>query len=372
MTFFTAESARKHEVAPGFVARFFHSATMTFAHWDIPKGSALPEQRHHHEQVAHILAGEFELTVDGKVHVLRTGDVAVIPSNAVHSGRAITACKIIDAFQPVREDYLQLTNGEQGTDPATSLPDYQFDPQAYEEEERSRPDEMAMIESAVNSLRQFIDKRHSTSLLDLCCGTGLPLSLIVPHEKIRTVTGLDICQEYLHFTRKLFAAVPGVSFLLGDAIDHPLPSQSYDAILLCSAYHHIEDTRKVDFLKRVRSLLSIGGRAFVAENILPPYDERDQLSYKRAVTTFYDAVLNDAVAGNPELPLRVKQLIERVAKYGCDGDYEYKVSIDTFLRDIKLAGLEVESIEKVWPRQGLLATTTGGNYALVLKVAGAQ
>lgn len=253
---------------------------------------------------------------------------------------------------------------------ATALPDYQFDPHAYEEEERSRPDEMAMIEAAVERLRQFVDSRNSTTVLDLCCGTGLPLSLIVPHPKIRTATGLDICAEYLQFTRKLFEAVPGVSFLQGDAVDHPLPCASYDAILLCSAYHHIEDTRKVDFLKRVAALLSTGGRAFMAENILPPYDERDPLSYQRSVTNFYDAVLRDAVAGNPQLPLRVRQLIERVAKYGCDGDYEYKVSIDTLLRDIKLAGLEVAHVEKVWPTQGLLATTTGGNYALVLKAAG--
>ena len=372
MPFFSADAAKRHEIAPGFVATFFHSATMTFAHWDILEGSVLPEHSHHHEQVAHVLSGEFELTVDGKSQVLRAGDVAVIPSNAVHSGVAIKACKIIDAFHPVREDYVNLVDSEPSTGFTNSLPDYRFDPQAYEEEERSRPDEMAMIESAISNLKRFVDARNTTDLLDMCCGTGLPLSLILPHERIRTVTGLDICQEYLQFARRSFAAAPNVSFVLGDAIDQPLPFQKYDAILLCSAYHHVEDTRKVDFLKRVRSLLAMGGRAFMAENILPPYDDRDLMSYQRSVTTFYDSVLNDAISRNPQLPIRVKQLIERVAKYGCDGDYEYKVSIDILLRDIKLAGLEVENIEKVWPAQGMLAATTGGNYSLVLRVAGAE
>ena len=31
----------------------------------------------------------------------------MIPSNATHSGRAITACRILDVFYPLREDYLK-------------------------------------------------------------------------------------------------------------------------------------------------------------------------------------------------------------------------------------------------------------------------
>jgi quercetin dioxygenase-like cupin family protein len=49
--------------------------------------------------------GEFELTVDGETEVLRPGVVAVIPSDAEHSGRALTDCRVIDIFHPVREDY---------------------------------------------------------------------------------------------------------------------------------------------------------------------------------------------------------------------------------------------------------------------------
>ena len=54
-----------------------------------------------------MLEGTFELTIDGVANVMKADSVAVIPSNAVHSGRAITACRILDAFYPVREDYLK-------------------------------------------------------------------------------------------------------------------------------------------------------------------------------------------------------------------------------------------------------------------------
>ncbi|HVY12836.1 MAG TPA: cupin domain-containing protein [Alphaproteobacteria bacterium] len=94
-------------VIPGYRAKFMHSANMTFVLWDIDAGAPLPEHAHPHEQVAHLLAGTFELVINGKPNVLQAGSTAVIPSNAVHSGKAITPCRILDAFYPLREDYLK-------------------------------------------------------------------------------------------------------------------------------------------------------------------------------------------------------------------------------------------------------------------------
>ena len=92
-------------IIPGFRARFIHSANMTFALWDIDAGASLPEHAHPHEQVSHLLEGEFILTIAGESNVMKTGSVAVVPSNARHSGKAVTACRILDVFCPLREDY---------------------------------------------------------------------------------------------------------------------------------------------------------------------------------------------------------------------------------------------------------------------------
>ena len=48
---------------------------------------------------------ELELTVDGEKHRLMSGKAMVLPPNIPHSGLAITACRIMDTFYPVREDY---------------------------------------------------------------------------------------------------------------------------------------------------------------------------------------------------------------------------------------------------------------------------
>ena len=93
------------EVMPGFRGRFVHGENVTLAYWNIDKGAVLPAHSHPHEQVVNVLDGEFELVVEGTPHVLRTGDVFAISGNAPHSGRALTSCRILDVFCPIREDY---------------------------------------------------------------------------------------------------------------------------------------------------------------------------------------------------------------------------------------------------------------------------
>ncbi|MBX3577677.1 MAG: cupin domain-containing protein [Rhizobiaceae bacterium] len=99
------EQLERRTVIPGFVGRFCHSESMTFALWEIAEGAVLPEHGHVHEQVAYVLDGVFELTLPGEVRRLTAGMISSIPSNVRHSGRALANCRILDVFQPVREDY---------------------------------------------------------------------------------------------------------------------------------------------------------------------------------------------------------------------------------------------------------------------------
>ena len=105
MAFLSAADMARKEPIPGFVGRFATGVTMTSVSWVIAAGSELPEHSHPHEQVAHVLDGEFEMTIEGQTRRLGPGMVAFIPPNATHSGRAVTACRIIDVFHPVRDDY---------------------------------------------------------------------------------------------------------------------------------------------------------------------------------------------------------------------------------------------------------------------------
>ncbi|MGH8905688.1 MAG: class I SAM-dependent methyltransferase [Egibacteraceae bacterium] len=250
------------------------------------------------------------------------------------------------------------------------LPDYKQDPEAYELEERSRPDEMLMINTAVAWALSLLDDLEKAFVLDLCCGTGLSLDSIVDHPNIGLIVGVDICKPYLDFAAKRFSGSRTEPiYLQEDAVEVCLPEYEWDVVMLCSAYHHIENERKLQFLEKVRRLIGASGHAVLAENVLPQYEEHDEASYENAIRFFYAEVLKEAKSKNPELPSYVEGLIERVAQYGYDGDYEYKTCYRVLANNLENAGLRIVLQERVWPRSGALSRTSGGNYVLLLRAA---
>jgi quercetin dioxygenase-like cupin family protein len=95
----------EREVIPGCHVRFVHSENMTLAYWRLDSGATIPEHSHPHEQVVNLIEGRFELLIDGKARQIEPGSIAVIPGGVSHSALALSDCRIIDVFHPVREDY---------------------------------------------------------------------------------------------------------------------------------------------------------------------------------------------------------------------------------------------------------------------------
>jgi len=92
----------------GIHGALYHSDQLTFGHLILEEGALLPEHHHVHEQWTHMIEGQLEFTLDGDTQILTPGNSVFIPSNVPHSARAISICKVIDAFLPVREDFKLL------------------------------------------------------------------------------------------------------------------------------------------------------------------------------------------------------------------------------------------------------------------------
>lgn len=96
------------EVAPGFFSKLIHTDTNTLNFIEVKAGSSISLHQHIHEQCSFAIEGKFEMTVNGDTQILEPGFFAIIPSNVQHGGRAVTDCKLLDIFTPVREDYRAL------------------------------------------------------------------------------------------------------------------------------------------------------------------------------------------------------------------------------------------------------------------------
>ena len=93
------------ELAPGLTGYYAHGESMTMGLVEIKAGSNLPQHQHVHEQITYILEGQLDMMIGDKFCPLTAGMFYVIPSNTPHGATAVTDCKVIDVFNPVREDY---------------------------------------------------------------------------------------------------------------------------------------------------------------------------------------------------------------------------------------------------------------------------
>ena len=105
MPFIDLANLKVTERLPGWHGRYFHSANMTFAHYDFQRGSSIHEHFHPQEEVYEVIEGQLEMTVEGVSQIVEAGVVAVVPSNARHSVKAITDGKAIIIDFPRRPEF---------------------------------------------------------------------------------------------------------------------------------------------------------------------------------------------------------------------------------------------------------------------------
>src|SRR5215469_10203977 len=85
----------------------------------------------------------------------------------------------------------------------------------------------------------------------------------------------------------------------------------FDLVLANSAYHHIPDGHKVDFLKTARALVAEDGAILVGEHFLPPYKTSNE--FRESVISFYTELIGELLTRGEPAP--AIDVIRRSALY---------------------------------------------------------
>ena|SRR5579871_2193270 len=105
MPFLNTGELRVTERLPGWFGRYFHSASMTFAHYEFRRDATIHEHFHPEEEVYEVIEGELELTIDGETRIAKPGVVAIVPANARHSVKALSDGRAIIVDHPARPEF---------------------------------------------------------------------------------------------------------------------------------------------------------------------------------------------------------------------------------------------------------------------------
>jgi len=93
------------EIIPGYHGKLIHAQHLSLAFWEVEEGAEVPMHAHSNEQVMQVLEGQFQFTVGNVKRKYGPGELVVIPPDTEHGGKALTPCKLMDVFSPVREEY---------------------------------------------------------------------------------------------------------------------------------------------------------------------------------------------------------------------------------------------------------------------------
>jgi quercetin dioxygenase-like cupin family protein len=106
MSFATLSSLPAKEIFGRTIrGHYAHLDRMTIGEVEFDPGIELPMHSHPHEQISYVISGRLEFTVGDQTTILEPGMAALIPGGVAHGGKTLTACRVIDLFSPVREEY---------------------------------------------------------------------------------------------------------------------------------------------------------------------------------------------------------------------------------------------------------------------------
>lgn len=95
------------EIVPGAKMWAVALEKSMLTYFEMEPNTLFPEHSHEAEQITLVLDGELTFSFSNKRVTLRAGDVIAVPSNVKHSVATCgTACRAVDAWSPIRQEYL--------------------------------------------------------------------------------------------------------------------------------------------------------------------------------------------------------------------------------------------------------------------------
>ncbi len=107
-TFFLQDGLQTTDLGNGVSRTILaHDSNLMTVRVMFDTGAIGSPHQHPHTQATYILSGTFEFTVGQDTQRVSAGDSLIIPPNAVHGARCISAGSVLDIFTPAREDFLK-------------------------------------------------------------------------------------------------------------------------------------------------------------------------------------------------------------------------------------------------------------------------
>lgn len=227
---------------------------------------------------------------------------------------------------------------------------YQLKPEIYDEYIRTKIEksnfEKVFMEVIDANSHQYLNKK--TRILDMCCGTAIFARGWISrlNQYYIEYTGVDVNQSFLDYANEKLPDKSRFRFVYGDAATIKLDAK-FDIAVATSSYHHIEDERKVEFLRNIYEHLEGNGILIIYEKTVAPFYTAKQA--EKSGIDFYNKRIKylkktEKLSAKQLFALKNEMYLTAIRKE------EYKVSDYQLHEDLLLAGFVVKGSENNTPQ----------------------
>jgi ubiquinone/menaquinone biosynthesis C-methylase UbiE len=208
-------------------------------------------------------------------------------------------------------------------------------------------------------------KSSGTSVLDLCCGTGVVAGLLTDLPGV-TYVGIDINQRFLQRAREKTTGCPHFKFIASDAVALAVKNE-FEIILLINAYHHFQNHLKSAVLHNASALLSATGVMIVYETAIPKFSTAKEFA---AANRAYYLKRIEWVTQQKHVSEDELDAWQNFCKLSVRAEDEYKVDYDYMMKDFDSSGLTAVHTTKTWPAEHLFDDEKVGDFIFALTKKG--
>lgn len=237
---------------------------------------------------------------------------------------------------------------------------YEMNPQIYDEYINTKI-EKVNFDNVFNLINKACSSKPQIEILDLCCGTGIFPRKWLTKLKSISYLGVDINPQFIAFAKNNLKD-ERFNFVVDNSLSFKT-TQKFDVILATSAYHHIEDSKKRDFLKNILVHLKENGVLIVYEKIISPFS--DKIEAVDSGTKFYlerikYMMKTETLSENQLFALFNEQYLTAIRQQ------EYKVDFDYFKEDLNACGLVIKEQIKLWPKEDVFNNDKVGDFVFLI------
>lgn len=130
----------------------------------------------------------------------------------------------------------------------------------------------------LNEIYKLVERKESIKILDVGFGTGLLTNQL--YKDGANIYGIDFSQKMIEIAQ---AKMPEAKFIQWDfnfGLPAELEMERFDYILSSYAIHHLDDNKKVQFIKKLKSVLNEDGKILIGDIAFNTKEELLRCNYE--------------------------------------------------------------------------------------------